>query len=54
MEGDAVVSGGGDGRAVPGAAGHGVLYSEHIVQANEGCDFGFLIRRGGYPEPDQW
>jgi dihydroxy-acid dehydratase len=32
--------------------GYGALYSEHITQANEGCDFGFLARRGAYPEPD--
>ena len=32
--------------------GYGALYSEHITQANEGCDFGFLARRGDYPEPD--
>jgi dihydroxy-acid dehydratase len=32
--------------------GYGALYSEHITQANEGCDFGFLARHGAYPEPD--
>ena len=32
--------------------GYGALYSEHITQANEGCDFGFLARRGQNPEPD--
>jgi dihydroxy-acid dehydratase len=32
--------------------GYGALYSEHITQANEGCDFGFLTRRGAYPDPD--
>jgi len=32
--------------------GYGALYSEHITQANEGCDFGFLARRGANPEPD--
>jgi dihydroxy-acid dehydratase len=32
--------------------GYGVLYTEHITQANEGCDFGFLARRGHNPEPD--
>ena len=32
--------------------GYGALYSEHITQANEGCDFGFLARRGRNPEPD--
>jgi dihydroxy-acid dehydratase len=32
--------------------GYGALYSEHITQANEGCDFGFLARPGRNPEPD--
>ena len=32
--------------------GYGVLYTEHITQANEGCDFGFLARRGRNPDPD--
>jgi len=32
--------------------GYGALYSEHITQANEGCDFGFLARPGATPEPD--
>jgi dihydroxy-acid dehydratase len=32
--------------------GYGALYTEHITQANEGCDFGFLARRGRNPEPD--
>jgi dihydroxy-acid dehydratase len=32
--------------------GYGALYSEHITQANEGCDFGFLARRAPNPEPD--
>ena len=32
--------------------GYGALYAEHITQANEGCDFGFLARRGASPEPD--
>jgi dihydroxyacid dehydratase/phosphogluconate dehydratase len=32
--------------------GYGALFSEHITQANEGCDFGFLARRGRNPEPD--
>jgi dihydroxy-acid dehydratase len=32
--------------------GYGALYSEHITQANEGCDFGFLARPGASPEPD--
>ncbi|MBO0803678.1 MAG: dihydroxy-acid dehydratase [Nocardiopsaceae bacterium] len=32
--------------------GYGTLYSEHVTQANEGCDFGFLARPGATPEPD--
>jgi dihydroxy-acid dehydratase len=32
--------------------GYGTLYTEHIAQANEGCDFDFLARRGRNPEPD--
>ncbi|HEX5296653.1 MAG TPA: L-arabinonate dehydratase [Streptosporangiaceae bacterium] len=32
--------------------GYGALYTEHITQANEGCDFGFLARTGRNPEPD--
>jgi len=32
--------------------GYGALFSEHIAQANEGCDFDFLARRGRDPEPD--
>src|SRR5207248_896264 len=32
--------------------GYGALYSEHVTQAHQGCDFGFLARRGDYPEPD--
>jgi dihydroxyacid dehydratase/phosphogluconate dehydratase len=32
--------------------GYGALYTEHVTQANEGCDFGFLARHGRNPEPD--
>jgi dihydroxy-acid dehydratase len=32
--------------------GYGALYSEHIGQADEGCDFDFLARAGGAVEPD--
>jgi dihydroxy-acid dehydratase len=32
--------------------GYGLLYSEHITQANEGCDFGFLARRSGTASPE--
>ncbi|NGN67027.1 dihydroxy-acid dehydratase [Streptomyces sp. A7024] len=31
--------------------GYGALYSEHITQADAGCDFGFLARQGEVPEP---
>jgi isopentenyl diphosphate isomerase/L-lactate dehydrogenase-like FMN-dependent dehydrogenase len=41
-----------DSSAVGFGRGYGALYSEHITQANEGCDFGFLARRGAYPDPD--
>ncbi|MFI7119617.1 L-arabinonate dehydratase [Amycolatopsis sp. NPDC049868] len=32
--------------------GYGALYSEHITQADEGCDFDFLAQVGKNPEPD--
>jgi len=32
--------------------GYGALYYEHITQADQGCDFGFLARPGKNPEPD--
>ncbi|HLI39019.1 MAG TPA: dihydroxy-acid dehydratase, partial [Streptosporangiaceae bacterium] len=32
--------------------GYGALYSEHITQANEGCDFAFLARPGRNPDPN--
>jgi dihydroxy-acid dehydratase len=32
--------------------GYGSLYTEHVTQADQGCDFGFLARRGAYPEPN--
>ncbi len=32
--------------------GYGALYTEHITQANQGCDFGFLARRGRNPDPE--
>jgi dihydroxy-acid dehydratase len=34
------------------ARGYGALYTEHITQANEGCDFAFLARRASTPDPD--
>jgi dihydroxy-acid dehydratase len=32
--------------------GYGALYSEHIGQADEGCDFDFLAPLGTVPEPE--
>jgi dihydroxy-acid dehydratase len=32
--------------------GYGALYDEHITQADQGCDFGFLARRGANPDPE--
>jgi dihydroxy-acid dehydratase len=32
--------------------GYGALYTEHITQANTGCDFAFLSKRAPNPEPD--
>jgi dihydroxy-acid dehydratase len=32
--------------------GYGAMYSAHIGQADEGCDFDFLAGRGGVPEPE--
>jgi dihydroxy-acid dehydratase len=34
------------------ARGYGALFSEHVTQANEGCDFAILARRDAVPEPD--
>jgi dihydroxy-acid dehydratase len=32
--------------------GYGALYSAHITQADQGCDFDFLARPGNNPEPN--
>jgi dihydroxy-acid dehydratase len=32
--------------------GYGSLYSDHVTQADQGCDFGFLSQPGRNPEPD--
>jgi dihydroxyacid dehydratase/phosphogluconate dehydratase len=32
--------------------GYGALYSAHIGQADEGCDFDFLAPLGAIPEPE--
>jgi dihydroxy-acid dehydratase len=32
--------------------GYGALYSQHIGQADEGCDFDFLHAGGAIPEPE--
>ncbi|MBO0786507.1 MAG: dihydroxy-acid dehydratase [Actinobacteria bacterium] len=32
--------------------GYGVLYTEHVTQADQGCDFEFLSRPGTAPQPN--
>ncbi|HEX3924113.1 MAG TPA: dihydroxy-acid dehydratase, partial [Streptosporangiaceae bacterium] len=32
--------------------GYGALYSEHVTQADQGCDFDFLARPGATADPD--
>jgi len=32
--------------------GYGAMFSAHIGQADEGCDFDFLLARGSIPEPE--
>ena len=32
--------------------GYGALYSEHVLQADEGCDLDFLARPGTTPDPE--
>ena len=32
--------------------GYGALYSDHVTQAHQGCDFDFLEREGETPEPE--
>jgi dihydroxy-acid dehydratase len=32
--------------------GYGALFSEHVLQADEGCDFDFLAKDGANPEPE--
>jgi dihydroxy-acid dehydratase len=32
--------------------GFGVMHAQHIQQADSGCDFDFLVGRGGVPEPE--
>ena len=32
--------------------GFGALYSQHVTQADEGCDFDFLMKQGTNPEPE--
>jgi dihydroxy-acid dehydratase len=32
--------------------GYGALFSEHVLQADEGCDFDFLAKDGVSPEPE--
>ena len=32
--------------------GYGAMYSSHVTQANEGCDFDFLLEKASVPDPD--
>jgi dihydroxy-acid dehydratase len=32
--------------------GYGAMFSEHIGQADDGCDFDFLAAPGKVPEPE--
>ncbi|MBO0810108.1 MAG: dihydroxy-acid dehydratase, partial [Actinobacteria bacterium] len=32
--------------------GYGALYTEHVTQADQGCDFGFLARPGATAQPN--
>jgi dihydroxy-acid dehydratase len=32
--------------------GYGALHAAHILQADAGCDFDFLVAPGATPEPD--
>jgi dihydroxy-acid dehydratase len=32
--------------------GYGSLHAAHVLQANDGCDFDFLVRPGRVAEPD--
>ena len=34
------------------ARGYGAIFSQHVTQANEGCDFAVLADRSAVPEPD--
>jgi dihydroxy-acid dehydratase len=34
------------------ARGYGAMYLDHVMQADQGCDFDFLARPGATPEPD--
>jgi dihydroxy-acid dehydratase len=38
-------------RPRPASRGYEQLFSDHVTQANEGCDFDFLAGAGGVPEP---
>src|SRR3954454_2350036 len=38
-------------RPRPASRGYERLFSDHVTQANEGCDFDFLAGAGGVPEP---
>jgi dihydroxyacid dehydratase/phosphogluconate dehydratase len=32
--------------------GYGAMFSAHVLQADEGCDFDYLARPGVNPEPE--
>ena len=32
--------------------GFGAMHAQSTTQADKGCDFGFLVGRGGVPEPE--
>ena len=32
--------------------GYGVMYAAHVTQANEGCDFDFMMGDAPTPEPE--
>jgi len=32
--------------------GYGAMFIEHVLQADQGCDFDYLARRAPNPEPE--
>ena len=41
-----------DERTIPYARGYTKLYTEHVTQADRGCDFDFLEGKDSTPEPE--